>query len=298
MTTLPRQAQTASPHGASAAEAGSGAPLSYDEAMDELIRTFPFPGYVKPDQARLSFRPAADLLARHAPAGAHVLDFGSGPADMDVVLSRMGYRCTACDDLRDPWHMAPGAREKILSYAARHGVEFEVLEAGRAWPWGPESFDAVMLHHVLEHLHESPRELLNTLLGLLRVGGVLIVTVPNAVNLRKRLSVLRGRTNLAPYDHFYWHEGPWRGHVREFVRDDLVQLARYLGLELLEVGSYHAMIQVVPRRMRAIWKAVTALAPGCRDSWYLAARKPAGWTARLTLPEGDPVRERLKRIKH
>lgn len=119
MTTLPRQAQTVSPHGASAAtvEAARRSPVSYDEAMDELIRTFPFPGYVKPDQARLSFRPAADLLARHAPAGARVLDFGSGPADIDVVLSRMGYRCAACDDLRDPWHTAPGAREKKIGRA-------------------------------------------------------------------------------------------------------------------------------------------------------------------------------------
>ena len=46
------------------------------------------------------------------------------------------------------------------------------------------------------------------------------VTVPNLVDIRKRIAVVFGKTNLGPFELYYWAPIPFRGHIREFTRDD------------------------------------------------------------------------------
>ena len=50
-----------------------------------------------------------------------------------------------------------------------------------------KEFDMIMLNDIIEHLHESPKELLLSLLALLKDDGILFITVPNAGNIKKRL---------------------------------------------------------------------------------------------------------------
>lgn len=145
----------------------------------------------------------------------------------------------------------------------------------------------VMLNHVVEHLHDSPRDLLNDLLTLVKPSGLLFITVPNAGNVRKRLDLLRGKTNLPPYEGYYWYPGRWRGHVREYVRGDLTQLCRYLGCEILELNGCDHMLQRLPPWAEAIYLALTAVFPGLKDSWTLVARKRPAWVPRKSLSEND-----------
>jgi SAM-dependent methyltransferase len=141
--------------------------------------------------------------------------------------------------------------------------------------------DMVMIHDVLEHLDDSPRELLNRLLTLVRPGGYLFATVPNAANIRKRISAVIGRTIHPPYDMYYWCPGEWRGHVREYVKDDVMKLGANLGLSNVEVFSAHHMIErKVPSPARPMYRALTSVFPGWRDTWSLIATKPAGWVPR------------------
>ncbi len=106
--------------------------------------------------------------------------------------------------MQDDWHQRPGNRAKIMDFARKAGVNFVLAEDEKV-PFAPETFDMVMIHHVLEHLHSSPRFLLNELLSLVKPEGFLFITVPNAVNARKRISVLLGRMNYPPFDAFYWY---------------------------------------------------------------------------------------------
>jgi len=218
--------------------------------------------------------------------GAKVLDFGAGPCDKTAVLALLGFECTSYDDLQDDWHQIGGNRDKILSFAEQVGIRYEVAVEGNL-PFESNEFDMVMLHDVLEHLHDSPRDLLNDLMACVKPGGYLFVTVPNAVNLRKRLAVLRGKTNLAPFATYYWYPGAWRGHIREYVKDDLVQFADFLGLETVELRSCHHMLSRLPTYARPVFVAVTAIAQGWRDSWLLVARKGLGWQPKKTLPRDE-----------
>ena len=258
-----------------------------DDAIAWLERSFPFEGYLHLGTG--AQRSIAELVAQRVPAQGEILDIGCGPCDKTAVLSRMGYRCTGIDDFGDPWHREGQNLARIGRFARSAGVD--LLEGdGHAVPFEDESFDAVLACDVIEHLHASPRALLERALGLLREGGWLVLSVPNAVNLRKRLDVIRGRTNYPPYRQFF-ESDTWRGHVREYVWDDLVQLATFLGLEEATVHGRHHMLGVLPRWAQLPYRALTAHAPALRDSLVLCGRKPQrGALSEGSQRIGDPHR--------
>lgn len=255
------------------------------EAVCRARQCFPFPGYMETNAG--CYPSVARAFAAHVPPGGRILDFGSGPCDKTAVLQLMGYRCTAVDDLQDHWHGLDDNRERILSFAAELGIDFRLTNGEEPPTFTADVFDAIMICDVLEHLHNSPRELLNDLLVSLRDGGHLLITVPNAVNLRKRINVLFGKTNLPDYASFYWHPGAWRGHVREYVTNDLAMLTQYLRLEPVLLHGCDHMLTRLPRVARSIYAALTDFCPNTKDTLLLLARKPAGWQPLRELPADE-----------
>jgi SAM-dependent methyltransferase len=261
--------------------------ITTPEAIQLIIQKFPFEGYMTSGgRVRESYLNIASTVQRYLQPGSKVLDFGSGPCDKTAVLQLLGYKCSAYDDLQDDWHKIPGNREKIISFAKECGIDFRLALDGKL-PFEKNSFDMIMSHDVLEHFHDSPRDLFNDLLELLKPEGLLFVTVPNAVNIRKRINVLFGRTNLPPFESYYWYPGVWRGHIREYVKDDLVKLSEYLSLEKLEIRSCDHMLSKLPTSIRTFYLIITSIFKGWKDSWLLVARKKSGWAVRKVLPQNE-----------
>ncbi|MGB2954869.1 MAG: class I SAM-dependent methyltransferase [Anaerolineales bacterium] len=259
--------------------------MTVDEAIQQAVDEFPFPGYIKPEKESYSNIPKTVL--RYLQPGASILDVGCGPCDKTAVLQFLGFDCSGYDDLQDYWHQIPGNREKILSFAKKCGIDFKLANED-GLPFDENSFDLIMLHDVLEHLHDSPRDMLNDLLELAKPDGLLFITVPSAVNIRKRIDVMFGRTNLPPFEKYYWYPGHWRGHVREYVKSDLASLSEYLNLEVLELRTCdHMLGRRLPRIIHPFYLIVTNIFRGWKDSWLLVARKKKGWSAKKTLPENE-----------
>lgn len=82
------------------------------------------------------------------------------------------------------------------------------------------SIDCITSFHCIEHFHSSPKKFLKECNRVLKPGGTLVLAVPNAVNFRKRISVLFGNTNYYYFDH-YWNQMPYYGHVREPTKEEL-----------------------------------------------------------------------------
>ncbi len=259
----------------------------FEEALKAVRAQFPLAGYM--DTHVGAYESVARTVRRYLPVGSRVLDFGSGPMDKTAVIQKLGYLCSACDDLNDPWH--PTRREIILKFAKEQGIDFRVVD-GRL-PFASQSFDMVMIHDVLEHLHDSPRDLTGALVELIRDEGFFFATMPNAGNVRKRIALLRGGTNLPDFDWYFWLPSPWRGHVREYVKHDLVLLASYLGLRIREIRTAHHMLTRVPEPARPLYRAATAVFPGWRDTWVLVAQKPTAWK----LPDVEDQRLNAIRAK-
>jgi 2-polyprenyl-3-methyl-5-hydroxy-6-metoxy-1,4-benzoquinol methylase len=254
-----------------------------EEAVALVTDAFPFPDYFYPWlRGHITI---AQTVQRFLKPGSRILDFGAGPADKTAVLAALGYECTAADDLQDEWHKRGNTRQRILDFAEKMGIEYVPLDGGPVAD--NETYDMVMLHDVLEHLHDSPRDLLISLLERVRDDGYLFVTVPNHVNLRKRLAVLRGRTSHPPYELYYWYPGNWRGHVREYTEGDCLALAKALGLHVRELNGTHHILSKVPPRFLGAYLAVSRLIPSTRDTWSMVAQKPPGWVAKPELDDWE-----------
>lgn len=266
--------------------------MNLEQAATLANEKFPIKGYMtnRSTTVRASYYNIAKTVQKYLQEGSHILDFGSGPCDKTAVLQLLGYKCSAYDDLKDDWHDNPGNRDKIIDFARNFGIDFK-LAIDYSLPFEREYYDMVMLHSVIEHLHDSPRDLLNSLLELVKPEGLLFITVPNAVNIRKRIDVWFGKTNLTDYEEFYWHPNPWRGHIREYVKDDLVKLSNYLNLDILELRSCDHMVE---DRLKGISKSAylffTSIFRGWKDSWLLVAKKKKDWKPRYALSEEDMYR--------
>ena len=118
---------------------------------------------------------------------------------------------------------------------------------------------------------------MNELCSLVTPEGFLFITAPNAVNIRKRLDVLNGKTNLPSYEPFYWSFSPWRGHIRKYVKNDLELLSKYLNLNIIKLEGCHHMLQKVSKKILPLYCFATIFFKGWRDSWVLVAQKPTDW---------------------
>ena len=147
--------------------------MNVDQAIEQVAKEFPFSEYMS--SLDTSHKNIAETVLRYLKPGAKVLDFASGPCDKTAIIQKLGFDCTAYDDLSDHWHNLPGNLDKIKKFASDSDVDLRVVR-DRTFPFQNESFDMVMAHAVLDHLHDSPRELLLKLIGFLKPNGYLFVT--------------------------------------------------------------------------------------------------------------------------
>jgi SAM-dependent methyltransferase len=165
--------------------------------------------------------------AEQLATGKHVVDLGPGMSAFGPVLRQMGMQVTLVDDFGGGGGVDIQRRAESLKIvrALREKLDVRVEEldfVSQPLPLEASSVDVITCFHSLEHWHHSPKPLFREIVRVLKPGGCFIVATPNAVNLRKRISVPLGRTNYGTLEEWY-HEGEphYRGHVREPVVRDL-----------------------------------------------------------------------------
>jgi len=213
---------------------------------------------------------------KYVSKGGSILDFGSGTAVAASLLSKDGYKVSGIDDLNDPMHEGDENRNSILEFYKKSNVKLYVSEGELSIQnlvGTDKKFDMIMCHDVFEHLHDSPKILVEDMISMLSPNGKLFLTIPNAAALRKRIAVLRGKTNYAPYSQYYDWPGSWRGHVREYVIDDLKSLASKNNLKIIELRGCDHMTQKLPEFCKIPYSLVTGIQSSLKDCVMLVAEK-------------------------
>jgi SAM-dependent methyltransferase len=261
---------------------------TYMQAVKTAIKNvksrFPTPEII--DQTEETIKNLAQIVGEFSQPPGRLLDIGCGALDKTMVFSQLGYHSHGCDDFKDPWHTNPANLGPVLELASSFGVEVYAQDDGYSVPWEKGTFDVVTMVNVIEHLVESPREILNFAGDYLRTGGLLVVAMPNSVNLRKRISVLLGKSNYTPVRGFYEYAGPWRGHIREFTPGETRDIVEWTGFEVLKTKTFHGMLgdRLGNPVLRQIFRLVCNVVPNYRDSVVVVARKPEGWVHRQPDP--------------
>ena len=118
-----------------------------------------------------------------------------------------------------------------LEKAAALGIEPVQANVEEPLPFADESFDAVVAGELFEHL-QFPDALVSEIRRVLRPGGVLVGSVPNAFRVQSRVRFLRGRP---PEDD--------PTHLRMLSPAAMRELLRSFGrVELSYVGGRYARL--------------------------------------------------------
>lgn len=251
------------------------------QAFLEMQKEFPFGNKYVGDKLNKYIAIISQIMKEYPP-GSKILSIGSGPCDIEAILSKLDYDITAIDDLNDHWHLIGKNRERIKNFGKRMNIELIAQSAGS--PRIKENyFDVVLLIDIIEHLHRSPRELLNYSISSLKPNGLLIVETPNTVALVKRLKVLFGKSNQVSANFIYWNIGEYRSHIREYTQSELKQILSYHNLTAVNSKMINIMIDAVgveiffKKIVVKTYKLISGLYPNFRDTILISGKKPKDW---------------------
>ncbi len=199
------------------------------EILTSLARQYPAPlikSQVR-DVPRMAFH--IDLVAKHSKGGSPaVADIGGGIGLFSLGCAAVGMKATLIDDFRDSVNLSIG--QQALELHRRQGVTIGSCDVVRDDLLLPsQSLDVITCFDSMEHWHSSPKALFRRLLAALKPGGLFVLSVPNCVNLRKRITVPLGIGKWSRMGDWYEAE-MFRGHVCEPDVDDLKYIARDLQL--------------------------------------------------------------------
>jgi SAM-dependent methyltransferase len=155
-----------------------------------------------------------ELMMKSVPRGGRVLDIGCSPPFVLATLQSLGYDAIGVD-------VQPAVFANSKSVLGLNAVACNIEQ--EPLPFPDESFDAVLMCEVFEHLRINPVRTMHEVRRLLRPGGLLHLTTPNFFSLGGLKSMLVERksyfyTRRDLYDELDQIniEG-FSGHVREYT---------------------------------------------------------------------------------
>jgi 2-polyprenyl-6-hydroxyphenyl methylase/3-demethylubiquinone-9 3-methyltransferase len=193
--------------------------------------------------------------------GARILDLAAAQGNFTLALAEKGYRVTWND-----------LRAELADYVAQKYEFGEVNYApGNAFELdGSEPFDAVLITEIIEHV-AHPDEFLRKVARLAGPGGYIVMTTPNGAYFQNRLPKFSDFPDPSVFESAQFQPNA-DGHIFLLHPDEIEQLARAAGLEVVELSLFtnpltagyiktEALLRVLPRAAIGAAEALGAKLP-------------------------------------
>lgn len=220
----------------------------------------------------------------------NVLELGAAPYFFTALLKT----CLSCEitTVSVPAGTWPGApmptRKELVTLQVGEDlrpveVEVHVLNVEKdPFPFADNSFDLVLCMEVIEHLTYSPSHMLVETHRVLTEGGKFLITVPNAINIKRTVQLLLNQTIERRYSGY----GVYGRHSREYAPGELQALLvacnyRVIHIQTANVWREIAKDSMLKRTANGLLNALTSLPVP-----YLRAKRE--YVFALGEPVGEP----------
>lgn len=201
---------------------------------------------------------AFGVLRSHVEPGTNVIDVGCGQGAFAARLRDHGYNVQAVDKNPDDFR-ATGVEFTKIDFDIPQQIEtFKVSHA--------EKYDVAVGMEVIEHV-ENPWEYVRFLLSLVREGGSVLLTTPNAESVQARVDFLFSGI----FTHFNRSDFVQSGHINPLTFHELQLIAESMNVEVLAFRSICPLPWVVISRhpgvvLRSLLSSAIRLFSGQRAS--------------------------------
>jgi 2-polyprenyl-3-methyl-5-hydroxy-6-metoxy-1,4-benzoquinol methylase len=159
-----------------------------------------------------------------------VLELGSVPPFMAIQLGEMGYNVTTCHYAEEEYD------GKILEdtyfnkkEGKKYAFKFHNFNSEKErFPFLDKEFDIALCCEVIEHLMQNPVYMLAEIHRVLKEGGTLLLSTPNAMKAKYFIQFLSGKNIFYPYST----HGAYGRHNREFSLEELENLLKLCNFKI------------------------------------------------------------------
>lgn len=165
-----------------------------------------------------------------------VLEVGSLFGQFAVTLRQLGFEVTVVDRYR----AYEGAFDGYTGFMRSAGIR--VVETDRtdenALIGALGQFDVVICMAVIEHIPDTPRELLRALASHVVPGGVLALDTPNIASYWKRKALAQGLSIHQPIENQFFCAIPYEGHHREYTAAEMEWMLQQVGCRRIRTSLF------------------------------------------------------------
>ncbi|MFP4057184.1 MAG: class I SAM-dependent methyltransferase [Candidatus Brocadiia bacterium] len=260
------------------------AALTAQEVRELLLRVDSgLPPESQRTYARREAQRVRRTLLRIPPAeeGWRLLDVGCWGPWVAAYAEVLGYRdiaaCTA--------QPGTGLPRELRGLEGVEGLRFraDFLDVEvEPFPYADAAFDVVVSCSLLEHLVRDPMHMMSEIHRVLRPGGFLILTTPNAASVHALWKLLWGRS---PCFSTLYHPTGVHRHNHEFTPGEVLRLVENSGFEVDSLETFGPLPPGVARLATALLALPAAMARRCPLRWR-------GRTIVVRARRAGPVQER------
>ena len=205
--------------------------------------------------------------------GKGILEIGSFLGAVSVSLRKLGYKVCALD-IPEFFKSA-----SLRSLYERNDIPFGALNLrGGKIPYESNSFDAVVICEVLEHLNFNPLPAVQELNRVLKKGGFIYIGMPNQSSITNRLKLLLGKSVHNPISDFFNQLDKRQNmvvglHWREYTLQETCELIERMGFEVTKKYYFNEQDGRNENPLKALTRRLLFLYPPFRPSYVVVGKK-------------------------